>query len=384
MVDGTNLCQLSKTDPNSFIDAKAFCEGPSKHTQLQTELQALPPSGSVVKTSPLPIQSAAAAMNNQTTATQAKTKTAAVSSSSCKDKAATDLVKALLAGDANVTKNPLILSQLQHRAAIRFMAKMSGDPKTKTAASLEEYANAHPEIKTAAAANFSKDITQLYQTWGLNDDQNKIAAINLANQNYNYLKQAGPNPYALRLSNQNASAIINELSKTQDPNDPTSLTVGDAATVWAMEKLRQDEEKTAPEYKIGGEQGNLMNFSTLMYHYKNNMKSDSGDTASAEASILAATKSLRADQLKCLTENPDCATASTPLGDQQKIITAVQEKLAQLTLAGSVSSTETKGDGTTESVTLTLDPTQTHYNRDGTVSLGLKPTSGPAPATTQP
>ncbi len=298
----------------------------------------------------------------------------------CSDQAAAALVKELLDGK---NKNTAILTQLTHRAALKFNNTVN--PTATTHKTLESYENA--THMGADTKDFSNVVQNLYKNWGLASDQATLKGIDIdASKKYKFFRTKNVNKnYELRLNNKNASAILYAMSQQANPDDPNAINLDDVASVWAMEKLRSDAEAAdiaankKSEFSIGKAQGNMMNFSTLVYQYnekgllkdKPKNKPDPLDASKkvsesefAVNSVMKAAQGLSKEQLKCLTGNPDCDIANVLQSDQQKIIQAVQAKLNESVLKGSL----TTGDGASLK-NYTIKPDY----KNGVVNLNLVP-----------
>jgi hypothetical protein len=146
--------------------------------------------------------------------------------------------------------------------AMRLAARIQSQaPKART---LEELVQKSvPEMESALSAmktqpEVQKKLNDLYGRYGrladLEKAQTDLAGVIQRVESLYYYKKGR------RLMNSDSSAYILATSL----GDPASgLSDTDAATVWAMEKIRVAAERRDPAFAIGQADGNLMNVSSL-------------------------------------------------------------------------------------------------------------------------
>jgi hypothetical protein len=203
----------------------------------------------------------------------------------CKD----DGLKAMMQGV--VAKNPAILSDLYSISVMKMVYAMKSASPGKT--SLEEAIKQLSQGKDLKAVK--DNLVDLYSEYGKKADFDKIRVLS-ENSKFGYKT----NRLDLRLDNDNASAVVMMLAK-ENPG-VTDLSESDAATIWAVEKIRasQDQKKFA----LGTLEGNQLNFSTRVYL----QAQKSGDLQKNIAvkdeaitkSVSDAFNSLNVDLKKCL------------------------------------------------------------------------------------
>ena len=155
-----------------------------------------------------------------------------------------------------------VFSRMYNITAMRLAARIQNQaPQART---LEELVKQSiPALQTSLESiktqpEVEKKLKDIYGRYG------RLADLERANQNlegvigrveklYYYRK-------GTRLMNPDVSAYIVATSLAEPES---GLTDTDAATVWAMEKIRQAAEKRDPAFAIGKADGNLMNVSSL-------------------------------------------------------------------------------------------------------------------------
>lgn len=177
--------------------------------------------------------------------------------SACKDKALVDLVRILLQG-----KNPTIMSELLHKAAL----KVAGNHKT-----LEEYAKANrADLNSVGAARLQKQLSNLYKSEGMPADTVTLANLFSDKAAYSVKPSTSKDgtSFGYRLTGADASAFMLELSQKHKDG----VTAEDAATVWAAEKIRTGlkqvgTDKDKKDVSNGKFYSNLLSLSTLVQNY---------------------------------------------------------------------------------------------------------------------
>lgn len=168
---------------------------------------------------------------------------------------------------------------------------------------------------------------------------------------------------SIRLKNDNASALVLFLSKQQNQNDKFSLSSSDAATIWAVEKLRSEaEKKDASKFKVGGPDGNQLNFSSRVFALLDfnrpkdlALKLNEKETRVSKAFEEALASLDQQELKKCL----GCETA--PALDA-KLLNELKDSVAQLAIQGSTGH---------DSDAVSIDASKTVLN-EGQVILRLK------------
>ena len=271
------------------------------------------------------------------------------------DKAKVEVAKAILKDP----KNSGIFSKMVKLSSLKMAYAMAKDSGNKN--SLEEYANKLAINKDDAT--FKASISDLYLTYGAPSDQGTLEKLN-NDKKYNYYD------HKVRLTNDNASALALYIASTSDKTDPMSLTTQDAAVIWAQQKVFQSK-KMAIGLK-NDTQGNLLNFSTQVYHLINFGTDKTTDQLKAryeknsseiKNTILSAVKGLKSDEQQCFKDvaSLPCNTNSVSLGSES--LQGIQGKLAQLVSTGSLVSDDVKLD-------LDLDSGVT--TKDGVITIQAK------------
>lgn len=253
------------------------------------------------------------------TQTGKKDEIAASSANSCEDEALKAIQQFLLKDDSNALGHMFELASLRlaHRAADG--VKTTIEEKIKS--DIED-----GKVKLAEAdADSSKqeEIRKIYEAYGKASDIKAVQA-----DLDSFLKKGKDACYWCknsRLLNDHASAYILAVSIGEGA-EASGLSEIDAATVWAVEKIRSQAAKANVQYRFGQELGNLMNVSVRAARYLGRI---AGGVALSPAEIQAeidkrmkdlaevfaqATKSVEESLLQCLKERhkgcDDCVTKS--------------------------------------------------------------------------
>lgn len=267
------------------------------------------------------------------TQTGKKDEIAASSANSCEDEALKAIHQFLLKDDSNALGHMFELASLRlaHRAADG--AKTTIEEKIKS--DIED-----GKVKLAEAdADSSKqeEIRKIYEAYGKASDIKAVQA-----DLDSFLKKGKDACYWCknsRLLNDHASAYILALSIGEGA-EASGLSEIDAATVWAVEKIRSQAAKANVQYRLGQELGNLMNVSVRAARYLGRI---AGGVALSPTEILAeidkrmrdlaevfakATKSVEESLLQCLKErHKDCEDCVTKSMDAFKADTSKLEDL---------------------------------------------------------
>ncbi len=298
-----------------------------------------------------------------------------------KDKVVLELINLLFNGDnaKGVNSNPQLFSEFVDLASLHLKTDMTSDPaqKKKVEKTMEAYVSAHPELHEKASEELKKKLLSTYQKWGESYDQQKINNFWIFTEgtvDYINAEEKPSERYLRRLDNTDASAILYGMS--QNPNEK-QVTENDAASVWAMEKLRQSLESSGNnKYKLGNREGNLMNFSVRVYQNQNKLadgstlKNYSDDLTKA---VETAGKQLSKEQLECLLGEKYCSTSGVVPENVDQMIKEIHPKLNELVMKKKLEASETT-DGKSNTYALTLDPTKTKINKKGQIEISISKT----------
>ena len=269
------------------------------------------------------------------------------------DKARLEVVHAIL----KESKNSGILSKMVKLASLKMAYLLASDPNGKR--TLEDYAN-KLDIKKDDA--LSANITDLYKTYGAATDQRALEVLSNGKK-YNYYNKS------VRLTNDNASAMVLYLANSNTKKDPMSLTTEDAAVIWAQQKVFESKKMV-----LGDSEGNLLNFSTQVYHLLNlgNAAGTSAaqlkthydkDSEELQKTILAAVNGLNTDEKQCFKDVAGGPCDHRPVSLGSESVLEIQSILAKLVSTGSVGT----GD-----IQLNLDLENGVKAKDGIITIATK------------
>jgi hypothetical protein len=183
----------------------------------------------------------------------------------CEDEAVTKLVESLKKDESGVMSSLYELTS--RRLALR---ALKGNSDSLEALARKGVNDLELKVKKMKGSDaYVKKMQAVYEAYGKGADLTKL------NQNINHdldsmVKRAKVACYWTRYSNNQrilnseASSLVLALGIGEKNSGLTDI---DAATIWTMEKVRSTAEKTDPDYRIGGEKGNLMNMSTRVARY---------------------------------------------------------------------------------------------------------------------
>jgi len=217
-----------------------------------------------------------------------------------------------------IRKNPKILNDMFDLSALKMANQVAGGSQN----TLEDLIKQKEADIAKAGQDSRSEIQKIYEQYGMDNDLDKL----------DYFTQNGKT----RLTNENASALL--LLFSQNSSNPAGITEADAASVWAMEQVRE----ATPHADIGTEKGNWMNFSTRVYLWANGgsdkkAKLSQSQMASrmdalnkeVDAELADAFKDLDPQIKKCLA----CQKGTTPTLDPNQM-TTIKSMIAILAAHG--------------------------------------------------
>ncbi len=211
----------------------------------------------------------------------------------CSDKAMQD-VQALFQSD----KYNMLARMFELTAMKLAERSLAQTPKATTLEELthskrKELQKAIDEEKGSGA--FKDQVIGVYQKYQKSADVQKV--------NQDFDKFAKDNENACywskhtRLNNNDVSAYVLAVSASEPQSDLTEL---DAATIWAVESARANAAKTHSQYKIGSNDGNLLNMSTRVARYLGRIE---GGRNAKDADSLKAEIKKEEDQMQQAVED---------------------------------------------------------------------------------
>ncbi len=211
----------------------------------------------------------------------------------CEDNALRELTESL-----SVDQRSYILSLLFDRAALHMASAIHQEAKpSKT---LEEKTlQIEAKLKASHPETLLKQLNTSYAQYGIMADQSTIQQM--SDEKLAFCSKTG-SATSHRLKNEGASAVA--LLMSQEPG--SAVTADDAATIWAVERLRAEKEKTDSSYAMGSVRGNEMSVTAQVYAHLHSK--DPNETVrnreALEQGIKTAISHLSAESKKCLGSCP--------------------------------------------------------------------------------
>ena len=184
---------------------------------------------------------------------------------SCEDQALQELIQLILKDKENVLGKMFDLTSLKLAKSIEENSPNARTLEEAGRDSAEELKERIAKIKTSP--DVEKNLASIYSRYGkLIDlkraDQDTEALVKRI-ENLNYSKKS------TRIKNSEVSAYILATSIADPDSDLNDI---DAASVWAMEKIRAAAETRDRSYAIGRENGNHLNVSSRVAIYLGNIR----------------------------------------------------------------------------------------------------------------